>query len=84
MAEKNGFSPPFNWNDEKIYFASTKEEKIKEIGIKKCSFYIDDLPEIIKALSPLTKGILYDPKNQNSSENCIKMSHWEQLSEILY
>ncbi len=82
--EKHGFfSPPFSWNSETIYFASTKEEKIKAIGLRKCSHYVDDLPEIIKSLSPSTHGILYDPKKQYSSENCSQMSHWEQLSDIL-
>lgn len=66
-----------------IIFEESKEQKIKRIKEKNFDYYIDDLPEIVEAISDFTKPILYDPNNKyKSSTQYLKIKTWAETMSI--
>ena len=71
---------------EDVFFAETREEKLKKIAQLKCDWFIDDLPEIFELhdFPKKTKKILFDPdknhKNFDGGEIC---SSWENIQEVI-
>ena len=71
------------WEYSQIYFEKTKEEKIAKIKALGCTHYVDDLPEIIKALPESLKGILYDPKNIYEGHTGPKIEKWNEIETVI-
>ena len=78
--DKSGINMP----RKNVYFEDTKENKIKRIETLGCSYFIDDLPEILNMISSKIKKILYKPLDKKSiKNNFICMDHWSELKKIL-
>ena len=51
METKRFFDPEyFSINRKNVYFANTRQEKLKKIAQLKCDWFIDDLPEIFEEI----------------------------------
>ncbi len=84
--EKNNFFSEngldINRND--VYFELTKEKKVKRIEDIGCSYYIDDLPEILEMINNNIKRIHYNPFNISiNNTDIINLSGWNQLEKII-
>ena len=69
-------------SSENIFFMESLDLKLKKIGSLGCSFFIDDLPKVIKnnGFPKFTKGILFDPESFHREDSrLIKMSKWDDL-----
>ena len=66
-----------------IFFANSIEEKVSIIQREKCTYFVDDLPKVLKLVKKPTKTVLYDPKGIHSEEEknmCWrKIENWEQI-----
>ena len=71
------------WNKSQVHFEETKSSKIKKIGELRCTYYIDDLPEIIESISGSTKGLLYDPMNTYAGSNLKRVTEWKDIKDLL-
>ena len=82
--EKNGFFAPdeLGWGRDQVFFEESKDNKIARIKAKKCTHYVDDLPEIIEMLPPEIKGIIYDPNNIYSNKESI-IKNWVELNRLI-
>jgi len=68
--------------ENKVFFETTQQDKAKRIGLEKCNFFIDDLPEILCLENFPNKTIkcLFDPEgNNNDYKGDCKFSDWEQI-----
>ena len=68
--------------ENKIFFETTQQDKAKRIGLEKCNFFIDDLPEIfcLENFPNKTITCLFDPEgNNNDYKGDCKFSDWEQI-----
>jgi len=77
----------FGIKKENIFFADTREEKVKKIAQLKCDFFIDDLPEVFaeEKFPNATQRILFSQFNTTKiSDNITSMSNWEDLSNCLF
>ncbi|MFM9970253.1 MAG: haloacid dehalogenase-like hydrolase [Burkholderiales bacterium] len=63
---------------ENVYFELTKEEKIRRIASEGCSFYLDDLPEILLApgFPASTERMLFDPDEHHRETKLARAVHW--------
>ena len=78
--EKSGINIP----RENVYFEVTKEKKIKRIESLGCSYFIDDLPEILDMVNSKIKRILYNPLNYKYNNNkYINMVNWSHLPKLM-
>ena len=67
-----------------IFFEETKEKKIQRIQELRCSYFIDDLREILSMINTHTKKILYCPMDNNYMENdFIAMRRWSDLYKLI-
>ena len=81
-----GESSILNWTEKDIYFEDTKEKKIERIKSCMCTYYIDDLPEILTALPCEVKKIHYKPnrlKNEKSNPGLHIMTKWSELNQLI-
>ena len=64
-----------------IYFAATKEEKIKIIEALKCDYFVDDLVDILKKISSKCKKFHYsETKNE---ANIYNTSNWLDIAKLI-
>ena len=82
--EKYGFFAPggFSWDRDQVFFEESKQAKVARIKAQGCSHYVDDLPEILEMLPKSTTKILYDPENNHSKIQYMKLIHWNQYDNI--
>ena len=74
-----------NFDLKSVYFEETEKKKIKRIRKLKCQYFIDDLPSILKKLSPKIKKILFDPNNANNKyKDYKKIKSWKEISKISF
>jgi len=77
------------WLGEKIqeaYFEETKEAKLARIAHSGCSFFVDDLPEILAhpAFPAGCQPILFDPSSHAGKGVLPKrLQHWKELPALL-
>lgn len=65
-----------------IFFELTKEEKLRRIEATACSYYIDDLPEILLASGFPTgvRRILFDPDaHHEADDSLLSMRSWQDV-----
>jgi len=71
---------------EDIYFEDTKEEKAARIDSLRCTYYIDDLEEVLDQLNNRVTKILYSPQQKHVNkklDDIIVMQSWKELKVIL-
>jgi hypothetical protein len=73
----------FGINKENVFFADTREEKVKKIGLLKCDWFIDDLPEVFEEiLFPSdTKKILFGSYKPEHFHKTTILNSWRKISE---
>tara|TARA_B100000161_G_scaffold244598_1_gene198976 strand:+ start:243 stop:854 length:612 start_codon:yes stop_codon:yes gene_type:complete len=87
--EKNNFlsRDGLNLKYEDIFFEPTKELKIDTINNSGCSYFIDDLPDILKFVDKKIKRILYLNNQSKPNDNCHycykTLDNWINLGEII-
>ena len=84
METKYFFDPEyFGINKEDIFFADTREEKVKKIAQLKCDWFIDDLPEVFdENIFPSdTKKILFGSYEPELFHNTTILNSWRKISE---
>lgn len=84
--KKYGFLSKTNGllSSDRVFFELTKSAKLERIGAAKCDYFIDDLPEFLNEpeFPTTTKKILFDPNNQHSEKDLMRISSWQQAREI--
>jgi hypothetical protein len=66
-----------------IHFFSTKNEKISYINRIQPDFFIDDLPEVLLALSRGIHCILFSSNKPNPGEMLTCASSWEEVNQLI-
>lgn len=84
--EQKGFykSEVSSLSPEKVFFELTKKDKCERIRQCRCSYFIDDLPEIFhEPIFPLeTIKVLFDSSHQHQNEvGVVNISNWFQIIE---
>ena len=83
--ESNHFFDPeyFGLNKDDVFFANTREEKVKKIRLLQCDWFIDDLPEVFKErLFPSkTKKILFGTHDSEIVPSLIVLNSWRDISK---
>ena len=85
LVENNFLSKEgLNIRRDDIYFEPTKEKKLSRIRESGCSYFIDDLPEILSLINSSVFRIHYT-NNQFYENNQFEglMSDWKNLQEII-
>lgn len=86
--ETNGFYDPsrIGLDPDDVFFELTKEGKLARVAQLECSYFIDDLPEILShSAFPLgVTGILFDPGNALAEVGCWPRAlSWTHLAELV-
>ena len=85
--EKNKFLSisGLNIKNKNIYFLPTQEKKLATINNLNCSYFVDDLPEILKYIDKKTHRILYLNKQKMPTNKFwdSTLYNWNKLPEIL-
>ena len=86
--EKNKFLSisGLNIKNKDIYFLPTKDKKLAAINALDYTYFVDDLPEILKYIKKQTHRILY-LNNQKITLNKFwdsTLHNWNELPEIIY
>lgn len=86
--EMNGFCDPnrIGLDPNDIFFELTKEAKLARVAQLECSYFVDDLPEILThpAFPPGVNGILFDPGNALAGAGCSPRAlSWRHLTELV-
>ena len=66
----------------KVFFELTLEEKLKRIKSENCTYFIDDLPELLASenFPEDVQKLLFDPHNACETSNIYtKYASWEQI-----
>ena len=74
-----------NLKYEDIFFKPTKEEKLDSINNSGCSYFIDDLPDILKFVDKKIKRVLYLNNQSKPTGNYWDktLDDWINLCEII-
>ena len=84
METKLFFDPGyFGISKKDVFFADTREEKVKKIAQLKCDWFIDDLPEVFKEnrFPSDTKKILFGSYEPELFHNTSILNSWRKISE---
>lgn len=84
METKRFFDPEyFGLDMEDVFFADTREEKINIIARLKCSWFIDDLPEVFeeKHFPDSSQKILFGSYKPEQFQNITVLNSWRKISE---
>ena len=80
---KQGFFSKLGISKDKVFFESTKEMKIKKIKDLNCTYYIDDLIEILthpQFPKPVKKVLFSELRSNNNFKNIYTFCNWNDLS----
>ena len=68
-----------------VFFEETKEAKLARIAVQHCTYFIDDLPEILNAsdFPDAVERILFDPGEQYTDSPLVCASAWSQILALL-
>ena len=85
--EQHRIMEEYSISPDLIFFLSTREEKLRKIEELGCSYFIDDLSEVV--LDPgfprSAKAILYSREdNRELPENVIQLGSWEKIGEHIF
>ena len=78
-----GFFSELGIDKDRVFFESTKEDKIKKIQELNCSHYIDDLIEILThpEFPKSAKKIFFsEAQNNNDAKEIHTFNNWHDLS----
>ena len=84
MESKHFFDPEYyGINNEDIYFADTRKEKVEKIAHLKCSWFIDDLPDVFKEnhFPSKTKKILFGFSDPELLNDTVVLESWRNISD---
>jgi len=84
--EDKKFTTKFGLSEGDIVFETTIEEKIERIGKKKCTHFIDDLPEILfhKDFPPHVEKILFSSKEECQDPGILCFKDWSAIKEHFF
>jgi thiamine kinase-like enzyme len=73
----------FGINKENVFFADTREEKVKKIELLNCDWFIDDLPEVFEETKfpSYTKKILFGSYEPEHFHKTTILNSWRKISE---
>ncbi len=78
--DKKGLS----WEEDDIFFKPTKEAKVSQIVSLGCTYYIDDLPEILQMLPGKITKILFSQKDNTENQNdWLVLRSWKDLPRLI-
>ena len=82
--EKNNFFKDGLFTLQNVFFETSKEDKLARIRTQKCTYFIDDLPDILEhPLFPsTTEALLFSPE-QNIVSTLDSFSSWQSLNQFL-
>jgi len=86
LTQKGFFSQMgLNWQSDQVFFELTIEGKINRIQQLGCTYFLDDLPEILELLPSSVKGIHFCPeaKETKTSSQWMLLSQWSELPDLL-
>jgi len=87
MENKCFFDPEhFNIHKEDVYFADTREEKVRKIAQLDCHFFIDDLSEVFEEANfpSDTRKILFgDSNGERLNRDTVVLDSWRKISDII-
>ena len=69
------------WDEERVFFASTKAIKIEMIKELGCTHYVDDLPEILDMLPKEVCKILYNPDKRRTTYK--SFTDWNMAASMI-
>mgnify|MGYP001447219046 CR=1 FL=1 len=73
-----------NIKEDRIFFNTSKSEKISRIHYLKCNFFIDDLPEILDMVNPNIKRILYNNNEEfYKSKYSFVSNKWKLVGDFI-
>ena len=55
------------WDEDKVFFADSKDIKVEMIKKLGCTHYVDDLPEILDMIPKEVDRILYNPEKKETT-----------------
>ena len=82
MESKHFFDPEYyGINNEDIYFADTRKEKVEKIAHLKCNWFIDDLPDVFKEnhFPSKTKKILFGFSDHELLNDTAVLESWRTI-----
>ncbi len=76
----------YSFNENEIYFESTRESKIKRIQEIQCDYYIDDLSEVLTdTLFPeSTEKILFNSLAEDLPKSIKSIKSWRQITQYIH
>ena len=70
--------------EDDIFFKPTKEAKVRQIVSLGCTYYIDDLPEILQMLPGKLTKILFSQKDNTENQNdWLVLRSWKDLPRLI-
>ena len=88
MKQNNFFDPKgIGLSPDRVFFESTRQDKIRRIKELGCTCFIDDLQEIFleESFPRGVQQILYDPHGRNSRLTHLKIFQtWKEIKEYFY
>jgi len=84
--EDRQFISRFGLNGSDIHFETTIEEKIRRIGEKKCTHFIDDLPEILlnEQFPPNVQRILLSSTEECPEKGVLCFRDWDMIGRYFF
>jgi hypothetical protein len=84
--ERQGFFDQIGLPREQVFFELTKEEKLRRIAEVGCTYFIDDLPEILTepAFPAGVERILFDPTDTYPDERrFLRVRSWAEVGNVV-
>jgi len=70
-----------------VFFEQTRQDKLQRITNLNCSYFVDDLEEVLieKSFPTGVAKILYDPHNENRSVSGVVVAgDWVEISHLIF
>ena len=88
MDQQGFFSgPQFGLRTEDVYFAETREEKLRQIEDRACDIFVDDLIEVLAEpeFPRGTRRILYSPGTESQTNPDIEVcGSWKEIGDAVF
>ena len=84
--ENNSFyQSPVELARKRVFFESTKEEKLARIESLECDIFVDDLPEFLaeEDFCKKTRRILFDPSDRHPDSEFERLTQWNDATRLL-
>ena len=82
---KQGYIEMWNFDEKKVFFELTIDDKLERIKSENCSVFIDDLPEFLDRpeMPKHLRPILFDPESNYQNSRLDRASSWEQICQMI-